>query len=172
MSYCSGSMLSCGLHLCPLKCHQQDDHSKTECSQKVSDKCPSGHSLVFNCSKGPPKDCSKCERAQRLAKEKQERDLADQQKRDEEQRAHLRAMDDLNAEIDKEQRARQLEQLRQQRADALAQRQNDLENIKASLITPAMTNSTILSSSAQPPANDPTAGAGTSPGRVSSPTAS
>jgi len=124
--------------------------------EKMPFKCPSGHSLVFCCSKGPPRNCSKCERAQRLAKEKQEQDLADQQKRDEEQRAHLKAMDDLNAEIDNEQRARREEQLRQQRAYALAQRKQDLENIKASPITAALPNPTFLSSSAlhiQPPVN-------------------
>lgn len=147
--------------------------------EKIPFKCPSGHSLVFCCSKGPPKGCSKCERAQRLAKEKQEQDLADQQKRDEEQRAHLKAMDDLNEEIDKEQRAQREEQLRQQWAYALAQRKQDLENIKASPITATPSNPTILPSSAlhiQPPVSKPMVGA-TSPqppaaGGVSPPTSS
>jgi hypothetical protein len=62
-------MLSCGLHTCPLKCHQLYDHSEMLCQRIPEIKCPNGHTQSGKCQEIPPPVCLKCER-DILAKEK------------------------------------------------------------------------------------------------------
>ncbi len=101
----------------------------------MSHKCSVGHSQVYICSKGPPTICDKCERAKKLAKKQKEQDLAEQQSRDEEQKAHLAAMDALDAQIKQKQVLQQHEELRRQRELAIAQKRNDLDNMDFSFPT-------------------------------------
>ncbi|KAF8806261.1 P-loop containing nucleoside triphosphate hydrolase protein [Phlegmacium glaucopus] len=133
-----GTLLSCGVHKCPSKCHQIQDHSKMTCTENFSSTCDAGHPRAWKCSDGPPKSCAKCEREAKLAKERQEQDLDAQKRRDAEQRAHLARLDALNAEITKEQQAREDERLGQERSRAIKQKEDDLAALIASRAEPTV----------------------------------
>ncbi|KDR65734.1 hypothetical protein GALMADRAFT_106825 [Galerina marginata CBS 339.88] len=127
-----GTLLSCGLHVCPSQCHQLADHSKIPCKEMMPSKCPDGHPQSWMCSKGPPTTCNKCERTKKLAKQKQQEDLAAQARRDAEQKAHLDRMDALNAQIVEAARLQQDARLSQERANAIKQKENNLAFLRAS----------------------------------------
>lgn len=145
--------LACGVHGCPKKCHKQRDHSNAECIEKITSRCPAvGHTLVYQCSKGPPLTCRNCDREQRLAKEKQRRDLLEQQKRDEEHRAHQETIDKLNAEIEQERKRRREAISLQERALAINQKLQDLENLKNQQMPPSTNGTTGDQPRPTPPA--------------------
>lgn len=96
------------------------------CQENISSLCQNGHTLSSACSDGPPKNCRRCEREIRLAKEKQKRDEEAKQKRDEEQQAHLKRIDALDAQLAEIQRTREDERLAQERAIAIRQKEDDL----------------------------------------------
>lgn len=98
----------------------------------MSQKCPDGHSQVYICSKGPPKICPKCERAKKLADERKEHDLAEQKRQDEELKAHLAAIDALDAQIEQKRRLQQAEELRRQRKLAIEHKTQELDNMDIS----------------------------------------
>ncbi|KAI1208325.1 P-loop containing nucleoside triphosphate hydrolase protein [Annulohypoxylon truncatum] len=61
-------MLSCGKHLCTMRCHIRVDHTKVPCYHPMNDVCSQGHKLVWSCSDKNPPACQTCRR------EKEERD--------------------------------------------------------------------------------------------------
>ena len=81
----SGTILSCGLHTCPSKCHQLHDHSKIKCEFIMDSKCLDGHRNTYKCHEQPRLTCSQCEREKKLAETKKQKALELQQKRDAEQ---------------------------------------------------------------------------------------
>lgn len=131
----SNALLSCGVHKCSSKCHQIQDHSKMPCTEYLSSICDAGHKQSWKCSDKRSKSCTTCEREAKLAREKQKRDLDAQQKRDEEQRAHLARMDDLDAQIAQEHQAREDARLTQERLQAIKQKENDLAAQRAQTST-------------------------------------
>ena len=144
----SGTMLSCGIHICPSKCHQLIDHSKMRCEVKVPSTCPNGHPRSSRCSDGPPKNCAKCDREAKLAKQKQEREAAAKQRREAEQQEHLARMDALNARWAEVQQQREDERLAVERANAIKQKEEDLEAyIAAQSSTATTTSSAALNAS-------------------------
>ncbi|CAK9210253.1 unnamed protein product [Sphagnum troendelagicum] len=71
------SMLACGLHKCPRKCHPVGDHSKQKCEALCSMCCSRGHVLEYKCYQDNPQ-CQTCEDLQRQEEErrKHEQQLA------------------------------------------------------------------------------------------------
>ncbi|KAF4611044.1 hypothetical protein D9613_006821 [Agrocybe pediades] len=126
-----GVLLSCNLHSCPSKCHQLSDHSKLICKEMMTSKCPNGHAHTWPCGKGAPLTCNKCEREQKLAKQKQQKELEAQERRDAEQKAHLAMMDSLNKQIEEEKIRQEDERLAEERRKALEQKRNDLAAMQA-----------------------------------------
>jgi hypothetical protein len=116
----------------------------------MSHKCSVGHSRVYICSKGPPTICDKCERAKKLAKKQKEQDLAEQQRRDEEQKDHLAAMDALDTQIKQKQLLQQHEELRRQRELAISQKRKDLDNMDFSFPTSPSPTPPFVASSSMP----------------------
>lgn len=150
----STTFLSCGIHKCPSKCHALYDHSKMKCKVPSSSRCADGHLLSFDCASGPPATCLKCSREAELAKKKKEEEMLANNRRDAEQREHLKKMDELEAQIAAAIRAKEDARLANERADALRQKQVDLDTIlqsnhapTANVPSPAITTSTILSQS-------------------------
>lgn len=79
--FCSHTILSCGIHKCPRKCHNLKDHRDLGCPVKVPIELLCGHSVNRRChqSKAPPDACFSCKLAERevdLGEEDEERDRA------------------------------------------------------------------------------------------------
>ena len=106
------------------------------CTERISSLCDAGHKQSWKCSDGPPKTCPKCERDAKLAKQRQEREIEAQKRREIEQREHLARMDAINAQIDKENQAREDERLKRERSQAIKQKENDLAALVASRSEP------------------------------------
>ncbi len=86
------SMLACGLHKCPRKCHPVGDHSKQKCEALCSMCCSRGHVLEYKCYQDKPQ-CPTCEDLQRQEEErrKHQQQLAFKealQRQEEERRKH------------------------------------------------------------------------------------
>jgi len=99
--------------------------------EMMTSNCSIGHPQAWPCSRGRPKECDKCERAKALAKKQRQEELAAQARRDAEQKEHLELMDKLNAEIEAEKRLQEEERREKQRANALLQKQFDLDSMRA-----------------------------------------
>ena len=131
LDYLSGALLSCAaLHTCHLMCHQLSDHSKMKCERFIRSRCPTGHPLFFQCSDGAP-GCKSCVREAKLTREKQARDLAETQRREEEQRAHLKRMDELEASTAAVFRRREEARSAKERAQTIQQKEMNLATILA-----------------------------------------
>ena len=123
----SGTMLACGQHACPSKCHKLADHSKMQCDKPTSTKCPNGHVQQWKCSKGPPSSCGKCDRERELAEKQQREQFALQMKRDAEEQAHARQMADLDAQLAREREQARATREAEERKRALKQKLLDVE---------------------------------------------
>jgi hypothetical protein len=128
-----GTMLSCGLHPCPQRCHQLANHSKMPCDFVLHIKCANGHSQSWKCSQGIPLSCNKCDRDAREAEKQRQKDFKRQQKRDEEVKEHLRQIAALDDEIEQQRQRLKDEQDRKDRERALAQKKKDLRDAEAAV---------------------------------------
>jgi hypothetical protein len=73
-------MLNCGIHPCPLKCHQISDHSQMPCQHPYSGTCPVNHALKWKCHQSKPDPCPVCVKEAERAEEKRNRALKPKQK--------------------------------------------------------------------------------------------
>ncbi|KAJ7715419.1 P-loop containing nucleoside triphosphate hydrolase protein [Mycena metata] len=132
-----GTLLNCGLHRCPSKCHPLVDHSRLPCRHPIKWKCDKGHDQSQQCrlhNPSNPRTCSKCANEAKKAKAKLERDadeLEQKLKREADQLAHEERMAEYNAKIALEEEAVQDKHIAAQRAQALKQKEKDLEDAKA-----------------------------------------
>lgn len=122
----STTILNCGIHLCPLPCHELSDHSRVQCKVLLDDKCENGHVRSWKCFQKPPKDCNICKRLAREALKKREKEIELQQRRDLIAAEHAKKMALLEAELEaKRQEAMDL-QLSEDRANIIRQKEKDL----------------------------------------------
>ena len=108
------------------------------CAERISSTCDAGHKQSWKCSDGPPKTCPKCEREDKLAKQRQEQEIEAQKRREIEQREHLARLDAINSEIEKEKQAREDERLKKERLQAIKQKEKDLAALRASHAQPTV----------------------------------
>ncbi|KAI0050262.1 P-loop containing nucleoside triphosphate hydrolase protein [Auriscalpium vulgare] len=146
-----GTMLKCGLHTCPSKCHQLADHSKMACDQIMHDKCSAGHPLSWKCQFSRPLVCRKCERAAALAEKKQKEAFEAQRLREVEQQKHIQQLAELEEQIRAEQEKQTDVRLTQERQNALRQKIADLEEARARTLRTFTTRAAPVSSHANPP---------------------
>ncbi|KAG2151638.1 P-loop containing nucleoside triphosphate hydrolase protein [Suillus bovinus] len=136
------TMLNCGIHPCPLKCHQISDHSQMPCQHPYSDTCPVNHKLKWKCHESKPDPCPVCVKETERAEEKRKRELELKQKleeeelqrqiqREQEQLEHDLQMAELNAKFKAEMDAIADAQVAQQRANAMKQKIQDIEAARA-----------------------------------------
>ncbi|KAF8065345.1 P-loop containing nucleoside triphosphate hydrolase protein [Lyophyllum atratum] len=143
-----GTILACGLHKCPLKCHQLSDHSKTRCEEITTLQCPKGHDKSKKCFEPYQPGCTKCDREAKIADDKRQKEFARQRKREEEEADHLRRKKDIDERLAEEQQIRRDDQLREERENEIRQKMADLEEARLMnqrLAPPSNTN--IASSS-------------------------
>ncbi|KAG2138479.1 P-loop containing nucleoside triphosphate hydrolase protein [Suillus clintonianus] len=135
-------MLNCGIHACPLKCHQIEDHSQMPCQHPYSGVCPAKHKLKWKCHQQMPDPCPVCVKEAERAEEKRKRELELKRKleeeelqrqiqRDKEQEEHDLRMAELDAKLKAEMEAIGDAQVSQQRANALKQKMKDVEAARA-----------------------------------------
>ncbi|KAJ7650277.1 P-loop containing nucleoside triphosphate hydrolase protein [Roridomyces roridus] len=175
-----GTMLKCGLHKCPSKCHQLSDHSKMDCLRVMPFKCPSGHAQSWKCHKGPPATCRKCEHEAELAEKKRQKDFEIQQQRDAAQLAYKQKLAAIDAEIAERTREEQERREEAERTRGIQQKERDLENLKARLARaankvdqPSQSATTAPVSSPEPPATTSaptTTAVGSNPASAKNPT--
>ncbi|KAJ7241901.1 P-loop containing nucleoside triphosphate hydrolase protein [Mycena haematopus] len=141
-----GTILNCGLHPCPSKCHQLSDHSKMECLHIMQSKCQNGHPQSWKCHRRAPVACSKCEREAKLAEEKRQREFALQQKRDAAQLAYAQKLAAIDAELAEKKREERELREEAERSLVIQQKEKDLADAKARLERVAIPRSTVESS--------------------------
>jgi AAA lid domain/ATPase family associated with various cellular activities (AAA) len=122
----SGTMLKCGQHACPSKCHQLANHSMTPCDKIMNNKCSNGHTQQWKCSKGPPSTCAKCERERELVEKKQREQFVLQAKRDAAGQAHAHQMAELDAQLAQEREHIRATREAEERKRALEQKRLDV----------------------------------------------
>ncbi|KZT25311.1 P-loop containing nucleoside triphosphate hydrolase protein [Neolentinus lepideus HHB14362 ss-1] len=157
-----GAVLSCGVHTCPMKCHQISDHSKMPCEHLSRKNCPNGHLQSWKCHQGEPISCKKCDQEAKLAEKKQREEFALQEKRDEEQRAHAQRMAELDQKIAQQRAAIRDAQLAAERAMAKQQKEKELQEATAlsnqaasSVLQSAKTSLSSFVQSFMPSASNP-----------------
>ena len=107
------------------------------CTEYNSATCDAGHKRSWKCSDGRSKSCPKCEREAKLVRENQKQEIEARNRREIEEREHLTRLDAINARIAKELQAREEARLKEQRSQAIKQKENDLSALIASPIPSA-----------------------------------
>ncbi|EPQ56100.1 P-loop containing nucleoside triphosphate hydrolase protein [Gloeophyllum trabeum ATCC 11539] len=151
-----GAPLSCGIHSCPMKCHQLSDHAKMQCEFVFSDRCPKGHQQSWKCQEGQPVSCKKCDRDDMAAEKRRQEEYDLQQKRDAEQQAHAEKLAEIERKIALERDTIRHAQLAQERANAIQEKQKELREAStvatqaSSMIQSVKTSLTNLVDSLRP----------------------
>ncbi|TID20283.1 P-loop containing nucleoside triphosphate hydrolase protein [Venturia nashicola] len=125
-----GTLLNCGLHTCPSKCHQLYDHSKMECLEPMECVCPKKHMSRRPCSKSTAA-CPICaeedEQRERIRKRNERLDA----ERDAKRAAYARQLAENQAEIDHQKRILKDYREADDTAKALDQQKQNIANLKA-----------------------------------------
>jgi hypothetical protein len=126
----SGKALNCEIHTCARRCHRLQDHSKVQCRSIITSKCSKGHKLFRKCYEISAASCRRCEADAGAQEKRRQRE----QELDEERQANQQVYAARLAEIEDEIRHqnRQLSDRidKQDRQTALAQKKQDLLNLK------------------------------------------
>lgn len=130
LTICSGTLLNCGLHLCPQSCHLLFDHSKIDCKHVVDFQCPKGHKRKIECCQQKAHKCGTCSEEARKQEARRRRDLKLDEARDEKLRKHARQLVEIQDEIEEQKRLLKDGRDVQAMKDAVQQHKKDLESMK------------------------------------------
>ncbi|KAJ7116098.1 P-loop containing nucleoside triphosphate hydrolase protein [Mycena filopes] len=157
----------------PVRCERHPDRSVVlKAPLDFDNECPDGgwHPQSWECCKGIPVTCGKCEHDARRAKEKRQKEFELQQKRDAAQLAYAQKLAAIDAEIAARNLEAQDAQLESERSQVIRQKEKDLEDAKARSARagtfgapPVPPKSPILSNdraAPPPPATVPSRGSG------------
>lgn len=128
---CSGKMLNCGLHSCPQRCHQLQDHSKMNCKTIVVSKCSQNHKVSRKCHDKAAATCRKCASEAIAQQRKLQRDYKLDQERQMKQQIYASRLAEIEDEIRYQKRVLKDEADERDRQQALTQKRQDLLNLKA-----------------------------------------
>jgi hypothetical protein len=126
----SGKVLNCNIHTCPQSCHQLQDHSKMDCKAIISSKCPKNHKLTRKCHDKAAALCRKCEAKAKAAEKRRQRDYKLDQDRQAKQQAYAARLIEIEDEIEHQKRILSDRAKESDRQNALAQKRQDLLNLK------------------------------------------
>ncbi|KAI5777897.1 P-loop containing nucleoside triphosphate hydrolase protein [Geopyxis carbonaria] len=172
-----GTLLNCTVHTCPHKCHQLADHSKMQCEAVMTTPCgaPAAHQQQWQCFRGPPAACVRCEREDKDRRDKQLKDFAVKKEQEDKMREHRRKMALVDEDIEAERRALLEVQAEKDREAQLAQRKMDLEELRVRSGKSTKTAPRIVLSSQSPAspavAASPAPTSAPAPGPIPTPTA-
>jgi hypothetical protein len=133
----SGKVLNCNIHICPHSCHQLQDHSKMNCKAIITSKCPKSHKITRKCYDKAAMTCRKCEAEAKAAVKRQQRDYKLDQDRQAKQQAYAVRLNEIQDEIEHQERLMSDRAEEQNRQNALAQKKQDLLNLKNKAKQPA-----------------------------------
>ncbi|KAL1795343.1 hypothetical protein ACET3X_007159 [Alternaria dauci] len=125
-----GKMLNCGLHACPHRCHQLQDHSRMDCKVIISSTCPSNHKTTRKCHEKAAAHCRKCEAEVRAQEKRRQREHELDQEREAKQRAYHARLQEIDEEIQHQKRILKEQAEERDRQQALKQKKEDLRNIQ------------------------------------------
>ncbi|KAH8689078.1 P-loop containing nucleoside triphosphate hydrolase protein [Talaromyces proteolyticus] len=125
--------LSCKVHTCPQRCHRLDDHSKVKCLEINESRCPKKHTYRWVCYKRTPGVCPVCLKEEQEEVERKMRDHTLEQKRLAIQKEHAKNLEAIEQSIKAQQELLKDIHDEKARRAALAQRTEDLENLKNAL---------------------------------------
>ncbi|SJL13799.1 related to ECM32-DNA dependent ATPase/DNA helicase B [Armillaria ostoyae] len=124
-----GAKLRCGKHVCPLKCHQRDDHSKMACHVIIPARCPKGHDQSYKRTQGPALgQCKKREGDAKAAEAKRQKDFERQKKQDEEEAEHLRQIKEFKDKLAEQQQLLRDTRIKETRKNEIRQKMQDLQD--------------------------------------------
>ncbi|KAL2808249.1 P-loop containing nucleoside triphosphate hydrolase protein [Aspergillus granulosus] len=124
-----GTMLNCGLHECPQKCHQLSDHSKMMCLKILDWACSRGHKVTRPCFH-QQHICRYCDEEDKELERRRKRDMELDAKRESQQKAYIRELTQIQDEILHERRIQKEERDNQERQRVLQQHHNDLNKLR------------------------------------------
>jgi DNA replication protein DnaC len=139
----SGKMLNCNIHTCPHSCHQLQDHSKMDCKAIVSSKCPKNHKVTRKCHDKAAALCRKCEAEAKAAEKRRQRDYKLDQERQAKQHAYADRLSEIEDEIEHQKRLLGDRAEEDDRQNALAQKKQDLLNLKNKVKLPVVSTQSV-----------------------------
>jgi hypothetical protein len=154
----SGKILNCGLHSCPHRCHQLQDHSKMQCNAVVHEKCPQNHPISRKCHDKAAALCKTCDAEARAKEKRRQREHQLDLKRQAKQEAYALKLAAIEDEIEQQKNLLKDQSEEQARNNALAQKRQDLANLKKNVQKPL---SNELHDSSRRASNFPTQSNGT-----------
>ncbi|CAN9351619.1 unnamed protein product [Alternaria alternata] len=125
-----GKILNCGLHACPHRCHQLQDHSRMDCKVIISSTCPSNHKTSRRCHVKAAVHCHKCEAEVRAQEKKRQREHELNEEREAKQRAYKARLVEIDEEIQHHKRVLKEQAEDRDRQQALEQKKQDLRNLQ------------------------------------------
>jgi hypothetical protein len=127
----SGKLLNCGVHTCPHRCHQLQDHSKMDCKATVSSVCPNKHKVRRACHDKAAATCRTCEAELRAQEKKRRRDRKLDEERQTRQRAYAARLAEIQDEIEHQKQDLKDAADERDRQQTIEQKKQDLRNLKA-----------------------------------------
>lgn len=149
----SGVILNCGVHTCPQRCHRLPDHSKMNCMAIIAWTCSKSHKMSRKCYDKVSTICRKCEAEARAQEKKRQRDHKLDQERQAKQQAYAARLAEVEDEIEHEKRLQKDRADDQDRKNALAQKQADLEKLKKKMQNTPKTSASQVSPKKKPSAS-------------------
>ena len=149
-----GKLLNCGIHACPHRCHQLQDHSRMDCKVIVSSTCPNNHKITRRCHDKAGAHCRKCEAEVRARQKKLQRDHELDREREAKQRAYAARLVEIEEEIQHQKRVLKEQAEDKDRQQAIEQKRQDLRNLQKkvqNLRKPPVPVSSSLEATATPP---------------------
>ncbi|KAI5468107.1 P-loop containing nucleoside triphosphate hydrolase protein [Mariannaea sp. PMI_226] len=124
-----GTMLNCGKHVCPRHCHRVVSHSKVVCDKPAKQKCRRGHTQMTRCG-SPTTACGDCEREDEDARRRIQRDLELEKRRLERLEKYRKELQDVEDQIDSEQRKMKYEAEEKEQKESLQKKQEHLKSLQ------------------------------------------
>ncbi|KAF2742814.1 P-loop containing nucleoside triphosphate hydrolase protein [Sporormia fimetaria CBS 119925] len=148
-----GKTLNCGIHSCPHRCHQLQDHSRMKCKVILSSTCPNKHKTTRKCHEQVA-HCRKCEAEVRAREKKRQRDHQLDEEREAKQRAYAARLVEIENEMQHQKRLLKDQAEDRDRQQALEQKEQDLRNLKLRVqnpVKPPLPVSSTPKATATPP---------------------
>ena len=150
---CSQSLLSCGLHLCPSRCHQIVDHSKMKCETIVHVACSKKHKLRRLCYQ-TQLPCPKCEREARAQELKRQRDYQLERTREANQKKYEQELADIKDQTEHQRQVLRNKAEEEARQTHLKQARKDLADMKRRAEQHPQSFVSVIPSDSKPQSND------------------
>ncbi|KAF1943538.1 P-loop containing nucleoside triphosphate hydrolase protein [Clathrospora elynae] len=141
-----GQLLNCGIHICPHRCHQLQDHSKMDCKAIISSTCDKKHKVTRKCHDKAGAACRKCEAELRAQEKKRQRDYKLDQERQAKQLVYAARLVEIEDEIEHQKRVLKDQAEERDRQNAIEQKKQDLRTLKAKATQPPKQSAPVSSS--------------------------